>query len=344
VKFDLFTQIAVAPEWSDALERRTISETIEQLCYADQLGYTTAWLAKHHGTKDYSHSSAPDIVFGALSTQTSALRFGLGVELLPTVHPVHVAERAATLDVLSGGRVDVGTGRSSGPEQLRIFGIDPETTRDRWLESIRLLPRLWTEENVVHHGAAWSWDQEITCVPRPVQKPHPPLWVAASRPGTAALAGAHGIGLMVSSLREPVDLRQAVTAYRETIGQPSDQIGLARNDQVAVMTIAVCHEAGDLPAGAQARAAVYEHLRRIHPGFRERRSAAQEAEAFERGILHVGDPRHMIGAFRELESMGADRVVLFSQIPGVPHDTVMHSLELIAQEVMPAFQASAQAR
>jgi alkanesulfonate monooxygenase SsuD/methylene tetrahydromethanopterin reductase-like flavin-dependent oxidoreductase (luciferase family) len=347
LEFDLFYEVMVPAEWSEDIERRVYAETLEQLEFADKLGFNTAWIARHHGTAGFSHTSAPEVIFGALSTRTSNLRFGFGVELLPLVHPVFVAERTATLDLISQGRVEVGTGRTMGLNQLRLFGVDIESTRERWLESIRLLPRLWTETGVVHEGKYWQWQAPITTVPRPVQKPHPRLWVAASRNETARLAGLHGLGMLMSSFRSPADLVDDFTAYKEAIQAPTEQIGHFKNDQASVVTVAVCHDRDDCAARERASAAALYYLGKVRKGYGENQGAAAsintipDEDVFDKGILRVGDPGYMIETVKEYQAIGADRMMLLVQLAGLPHEDVMRSLELFGKRVIPQFQPAA---
>jgi len=344
VKFDLFYEVMVPKDWTEEVERQIYRDTLDEIVYADQLGYETVWIARHHGTAGFSHTSSPEVLFGALAVQTSRIRLGFGVELLPLVHPVYVAERAATLDVVSNGRVDVGTGRTMGENQIRLFGVDPETTRARWLESIRTLPQLWTERGVEHHGTYWNWDHEITVVPRVVQRPHPPLWVAASRNESAALAGYYGLGMLMSSFRSPQDLEEDFAAYKGAVSQPSDQIGLFTNDQASLVTVAICHEPGDQAARERARAAALNYLAAVRRGYGQNQGAAAsintipDSDVFDAGILLVGDPDYMIGAVEKAGAIGADRMMLLTQLGGLPHDDVMTSLRLFATQVMPHFQ------
>jgi alkanesulfonate monooxygenase SsuD/methylene tetrahydromethanopterin reductase-like flavin-dependent oxidoreductase (luciferase family) len=344
LEFDLFYEVMVPAEWTEAIERRVYAETLEQLEFADTLGYNTAWIARHHGTAGFSHTSSPEIIFGALSTRTSRLRFGFGVELLPLVHPVFVAERTATLDLISHGRVEVGTGRTMGLNQLRLFGVNIESTRERWLESIRLLPRLWTEKDVVHEGKYWQWQAPITTVPRTIQKPHPPLWVAASRNETARLAGTHGLGMLMSSFRSPADLIDDFAAYKEAIRHPTDQIGHFRNDQASVVCVAVCHDPNDSAANQRARAASLYYLGKVRKGYGENQGAGAsintipDEDVFEKGILRVGDPDYMVQSVKEYQAIGADRMMLLIQLAGLPHTDVMRSLELFGKRVIPQFQ------
>ncbi len=210
-KFDLLFELEVPRPWTPGKERDRFHEALEQAVFAEQMGFSTIWLVEHHFLTEVAHSSAPDAMLGALTQRTSDIRLGFGVALMPgrVNHPIRVAERAATLDILSDGRVEMGTGRSSSPYQLRAFGVNVADTREEWEEATKLLPELWTRERFSYHGRFFDWDDEITVVPRVVQQPHPPLWVASTQPDTCQLAGEKGLGLLMPSLTAPGEPRPA---------------------------------------------------------------------------------------------------------------------------------------
>jgi alkanesulfonate monooxygenase SsuD/methylene tetrahydromethanopterin reductase-like flavin-dependent oxidoreductase (luciferase family) len=343
MKFDIFHELMVPENWDEQIERKIIFDTLEQIEFADTLGYTTVWVARHHATGGFSHTPAPEVLFGALAKTTSKIRLGFGVELLPIAHPVYVAERAALVDVLTDGRVDVGTGRTMGEGQLNIFGVKKEETRERWTEHIRILPELWAGTKVTHHGKYWSWDKELTIVPRVVQKPHPPLWVAASRNETAKLAGEKGIGMLMSTFRSPEDLRDDVAAYKEAVKNPIDQIGRFKNDEAVVVAAAACVDKNDSGAYERARKGMSRYLAAVRKGYGENQGAhatintISDDDIFTKGIMLIGDPDYIVEGIRKFEAIGADRVMLLGQFGGVPHEDVMRSLELIGKYVIPQF-------
>ena len=166
---------------------------------AEQAGFTHAWAVEHHFREEFSHSGAPEIWLATAAQHTSTIRLGHGIVLLPPPfnHPVRVAERVGALDILSGGRLELGTGRSIAELEIGGFGIDPGDTRDMWAESVELLQHLWTsgEEEVSFEGKYVNLPGRKV-FPRPVQKPHPPMWVAATSPASYTLAGEYGMGVL----------------------------------------------------------------------------------------------------------------------------------------------------
>ena len=158
MKFGLFYQIQVPKPWSEEAEARRFWEALDQIAFAEEMGFDSVWFSEHHFRPVWSHNSAPDLTLAAASQRTSRIRLGVGVVLAPIHHPLHTAQRMATLDILSRGRVDVGIGRTGYPYQLTPYGTDLEDTRPIWEEFAHVLPRIWTEEVISvrqrqHHQA-----------------------------------------------------------------------------------------------------------------------------------------------------------------------------------------------
>jgi alkanesulfonate monooxygenase SsuD/methylene tetrahydromethanopterin reductase-like flavin-dependent oxidoreductase (luciferase family) len=177
MRIGLFYQIQVPKPWTATSESQRIHEALEQIPYAEQHGFASVWFSEHHFRPVWSHNSAPDLTLAAVSQRTSRIRLGVGVVLAPIHHPLHVAQRMATLDILSHGRVDVGLGRTGYPYQLTPYGTDLRDTRGMWQEFADVLPRIWTEEEITYDGKYYQIPRREV-LPKPVQQPHPPLWSA----------------------------------------------------------------------------------------------------------------------------------------------------------------------
>ena len=193
MQIGMFYQIQVPKPWTVDSDHQKYWELLEQVSYAEEQGFTSVWMADHQFRSEWSHSSAPDVTLAALSQRTSRMRLGHGVVLLPVNHPVRVAESVATLDVMSNGRAELGTGRSGTPYQLTPFGTDISDTRAMWEEAISIIPRMWTEQVFSHDGVYYHIPPREV-IPKPVQQPHPPIWVACTQMDTFRLAGERGIG------------------------------------------------------------------------------------------------------------------------------------------------------
>lgn len=379
MKFDILFEIEVPRPWTPGKEARIFRECIEQAVFAEQMGFDTIWIVEHHFLAEFAHSSAPDAMLGAIAARTSQIRLGFGVALLPGAlnHPIRVAERMATMDIVSEGRLEVGTGRSSSPYQLRAFGADPATTRDEWEESLRLLPELWAREKFAYQGHFWQWDDEITVLPRPVQEPHPPLWVASTQPSTCRMAGEKGIGLLLPALATPEALTEQVQAYNDAIRAPIDQIGAFRNQGCALFSPTFCHE-DDATARAIGGPAAMWYLKTVGEIYKDDWAghtldevpAAYRWHAerlfksgagggtvggggnwaetlvptpgyegyIDAGAFCIGDPARCIDNVRRYQTVGADRLVSVMQLGDIPHDDLMHNIEMFGTHVIPAFR------
>jgi alkanesulfonate monooxygenase SsuD/methylene tetrahydromethanopterin reductase-like flavin-dependent oxidoreductase (luciferase family) len=218
-------------------DHAVIEETIEQCVLADRMGFDYLWFVEHHFLTGFSMSPCPEVIYGALSRLTKRIRLGFGVVILPYHHPVRVAERVAMVDHLSGGRVDFGTGRSAPYEQTGM-GIDPRDTREMWEESLDMVPKIWEDGLFSWEGRFWNVPpREVR--PKPYQKPHPPIWVAALQPSTYHLAAQKGIGVMALSVAAPSVLASHIKEYKENV-RKARPVGKVINDQWLSATMAYC--------------------------------------------------------------------------------------------------------
>ena len=254
MKIDMFSEIQDPRPWQhDDHEHRRISQTLEQAVLADELGYGCWWQVEHHGAEEFSLSSAPELLLAAISQRTSRIRLGHAAVLAPPQinHPIRIAERAAMLDQLSGGRAEIGLTRSTPPE-WRLFGADSETVRDRVQDAFETIPRMWTGDRTASGG--------VPVIPAPYQRPHPPLWQAASSPVSFEEAGRRGVGVLGTTLWEPLDrVARLVDLYRAAAANCTDPVGAFVNNQVAFFTFVHCAETDEeaMRSGAAAAAAWY---------------------------------------------------------------------------------------
>ena len=156
MRFGLFYEHQLPRPWSEGSEHKLLSDALDQIEVADRLGYDYAWEVEHHFLEEYSHSSAPELFLTACAMQTKQIRVGHGIVVcVPQInHPVRIAERAATLDIISGGRLEMGTGRSATWTELGAFCANPDDTKKTWDEIVRCLPKMWTQERFSHMGDA----------------------------------------------------------------------------------------------------------------------------------------------------------------------------------------------
>jgi alkanesulfonate monooxygenase SsuD/methylene tetrahydromethanopterin reductase-like flavin-dependent oxidoreductase (luciferase family) len=365
VKFGLFYEMYVPLE-DLSQERVIIKQTVEQIVHADRNGWDQVWLTEHHFLGGFSHMSAPEIVFGAAAVQTEHIRFGFGLALTPPTynHPVRIAERAAMLDCLSDGRVDLGSGRSTTPRELYGFGLDPEDSRAQWLEGLEDVARLLAEEDVELDGEFVKMPPR-TVYPRPVQQPHPPLWVGGVGPGNAERAAKRGLGMLFFALKaEPDALRESIQAYRDNIGNAEPFVPGGVNNQTAGFVNGLCsYDRDEIRQLAATKTVEHTFHGNIHmltgwpddgppPSyahvtggdtqmFYEAIQADPQAVAdslLEGGFVMAGTPddcRPVLDAFQEA---GVDQIIVHMQMGNVPHERIMESIELMGKELIPLYQ------
>ncbi len=224
MKFGLFYELqlprpADQEQWNPDDERRIVQETLAQLEFADKLGYDYVFDVEHHFLEEYCHSSAPEVILGAAATRTEKIRLGHGIVQMPPNqnHPARVAERIATLDLVSNGRVEFGTGEGATSTELDGFGTEPSAKKSAWEEATRECVRMMTMTPYPgYEGESFSMP-ERNVIPKPLQKPHPPLWVAASRRETVMQAASLGLGALGFGFETPEEVQERVQHYYELV-------------------------------------------------------------------------------------------------------------------------------
>ena len=223
-------------------EQAVFHQNIELAIMAEEAGFDRVWAVEHHGLKWFAHISAPEIVLSWIAARTSRIRVGHAVVCAPFKynHPVRVAERVATLDILSRGRVDMGMGRGSTEQELGIFGVDANETLDQMVEAMKIIPKCWTMDEVEHHSPLLDIPRR-PIVPKPVQQPHPPMFMACSRDETVALAGKLGVGALALSFAGADEMATKRKIYDDAIAARSDEtvVGLEPVNHLAGMALAV---------------------------------------------------------------------------------------------------------
>ncbi|MFY9487900.1 MAG: LLM class flavin-dependent oxidoreductase [Solirubrobacterales bacterium] len=375
MKFGIFYEHQMSRPWAPGAEHMLLKNALDQIELADKLGFDYVWEVEHHFLEEYSHSSAPEVFLAAVSQRTKNIRLGHGiVNLMPGVnHPARVAERIATLDLVSDGRVDFGTGESSSQAELGAFGIDRDEKRNIWRESLGQIARMFVESPYAgHNGKGFSMPpREI--LPKPLQQPHPPMWVACSRRDTIKMAAEHGVGALSFSFIEPEQAKEWVDEYYEIIeSERCVPIGFDVNPSVAVVLPMLCHEDenvaieraidganffgyslahyyvfGDHRPGKTNIADEFEQ-RRGEFGFGKHQEASldgheplgvklmQDGMGSLRGA--IGTPGQIVGLIERYREAGVDQIIFVSQCGAIKHEHIVESYELFAREVMPHFR------
>jgi len=359
VKFGVTMVLSVPPPYREN-EARIYRESLEQVRIADELGFDQVWAVEHHFLEEYSHCSAPEIFLTAAAMQTKQIRLchGIVVCVPQFVHPVKIAERTAAMDILSGGRMELGTGRSSTWTELGGFGGDPDDTKKSWDEFVRAIPKMWTQDVFSHEGRTFSMPPRKV-LPKPVQDPHPPLWVAVTSPGTEIEAADRGLGSMGLSFGGYEQQEKVISEYRRRI-QLCDPVGSFVNEQVNTVNFLYCHEDLKVAAAVGRRiaegyrysAAQQVFIREVYPSrgypshglmpsLRKELAGPGDASGLPEGIA-IGDPDRIIKLLLRWESVGVDRVnFILNSADGATHDEIVASLRLFAEAVMPVFDPEA---
>jgi alkanesulfonate monooxygenase SsuD/methylene tetrahydromethanopterin reductase-like flavin-dependent oxidoreductase (luciferase family) len=352
MKFGIFYEHQYPRPWTAGGEQRLFQEALQQVELADCLGLDYAWEVEHHFLEEYSHSSAPEVFLAAASQRTRRIRLGHGIVLMPPAynHPARVAERIATLDLVANGRVDFGTGESASRAELEGFNIPPEQRRAMWQEAVEQVANMLVMEPYPgYHGTYFS----LPCrnvVPKPVQKPHPPMWVACSNRETIRLAARLGLGVLTFAFIDPREAKTWVDEYYTILQQECTPIGHAINPNIAMVTSFSCHEDA---AEARARgldgfrffqfALAYHYAFGKHKPGRgniwERYVALRDALPPQGGQQGIGTPQQLRQHLRAFAEAGVDQVIFIQQGGKNRHAHICESLELFATQVMPEFTA-----
>lgn len=356
MRFGIFFEMSVPRPFTPQAEAAVFHNALAQARLVDELGFDWVWAVEHHFLEEYSHCSAPEVVLAAVAAQTQRVRVGHGaVVCVPEInHPIRVAERAATLDIISNGRLEVGTARSSTWTELGGFNVDPDTTKKTWDEFVRVLPRMWTQEHVEWDGYCFSMP-ERSVLPKPLQQPHPPLWVTVTSPGTELDAADRGLGCLgVASTGYQEQERRTAEYFRRI--EQCDPVGAVVTKEVTTLNFLYCHE--DAATAARRGMAMMGHfgltnahllwtreayptraytsLSNIDPGGRST-GARPDPHGVPESVC-IGDPDRICDVLRRWESQGLSGInFLLNAGEVLSQQEVLDSLRLFATEVLPRF-------
>ncbi len=357
MKFGLLGILQLPRPWQPDSELKLIQEALEQVELADRLGIEYLWQVEHHFLEEYSHSSAGESFLAAASQRTQRMRLASGITLLPPNynHPVRVAERVGMLDLLSNGRAELGTGESSTFAELEAFHVSRTEKRAMWREALVAVCRMMVEEPFRGLEGKYVQMPPRNIIPKPIQKPHPPVWVACSRQETIVMAARLGLGAVTFGFLSPVDARKWTQDYYATLASDCHPITYRVNPNVGFLSMFVCGR--DERRVAQMAAAWGEfgygfrhyYTDGVHrPGRTSvieegRRIAAQEpppdpaALAALAAYACMGTPEHIRKVLLEYESAGVDQVIFMHQMGRLQHADICSGLELFGKTVLPEF-------
>lgn len=363
---------------SPASERRCFHEMVEQVKLAEEVGFDTIWAVEHTALTQYAHMSAPETFLAFIAGATSRIGIGHGVVCLPPAmnHPVKVAERIATLDILSNGRVHFGMGKGGTQQEAGTFGYDLNELQPMIDESMYLIPKIMVQEEIEHDGTYIKIPRR-PIHPKPMQDPHPPLYYACTREATLTLAGSRGIGALVLGFSGPEEIAKKNAIYREAFRnrKPEDQVGFRPTEHLAAFCAATVlddrEEARRIGLRGQrffAEAIAHWYQGGPKPTIDENLTAEDQENILNKekeqlvtylseekivvGDEHTsnytvandayGTPEDCIRYVQRLIDAGADEVLFLFQMGGVPHDAIMRTIRNIGEKVIPHFRAQEQ--
>jgi len=352
MKFGLFYELQLPKPWDEGSEQQLYLEALEQIELADRVGIDHAWAVEHHFLEEYSHCSAPEVFLANAAARTSRIRLGHGIRQVISNynHPARTAEVISTLDLVSGGRVDFGIGEGATRMELAGFGVPAREKRDMSLEAAEQIANMMA---MTPYPGYSSPSFELPCrnvIPKPLQKPHPPMWMACTNRDTIRVAASHGLGVLAFSFVDPRDARSWCDAYYDTIaGDHCVPLGHSVNPNLAMVTGFSVH-----PDRATAVERGKEHFEffgfalnslvasdtvpgrtRLWERYQEHR-ASQLKTGVEAGP-GIGTPDDLRQQLRDFEQAGVDQVIFMQQCGRARHEHICESIERFATEVLPEF-------
>jgi alkanesulfonate monooxygenase SsuD/methylene tetrahydromethanopterin reductase-like flavin-dependent oxidoreductase (luciferase family) len=355
MKFGIFYEHQLPRPWEDGAELKLFQDALDQVELADRLGIDHAWEVEHHFLEEYSHSSAPEVFLAACSQRTKNIRLGHGIVLMPPGynHPARVAERIATLDLVSNGRVEFGTGESSAALELGGYRVPVEKKREMWRETTEQCLNMLAMDPYPGFKGEYF---EMPCrniMPKPVQKPHPPVWVACSNRETIKLAARLGIGALTFAFVDPQEAKQWVDDYYRIFKEECVPIGHACNPNIAmVSSFSVHRDAAEARRRGLNGFRFFGYALGHHYGFGEHTPGRTDIwNAFEKaqaaagpnapgagGEGGIGTPDQLRAHLRGFVNSGVDQVAFIQQGGRNKHEDICEGMELFASDVMPEFK------
>ena len=367
MRFGVFYELQLPKPWAPGDEHRLFKEALEQVVLADRLGYDHAWEVEHHFLDEYSHSSAPEVFLASAASLTRTIRLGHGIRqvIARYNHPARTAECVATLDLMSDGRVDFGIGEGATRLELGGFGIPAKEKRAMALEAAEQIANMMVLEPYPgFEGKSFSMPCR-NVLPKPLQKPHPPMWMACTNRETIRIAASLGLGALAFSFVDPEEARGWSRIYYDIIrSEACVPLGWSVNANLAMVSAFSIHrdraeairrgQEGFEFFGYALNALVAQDSvpgrTRLYPEFLEKRGDKTDrlvaaAAAHQAGqAAGIGTPEDMRRHLRGFQEAGVDQIIFLQQAGRNRHDHICEALELFAAAVMPEFKAEAAAR
>ena len=356
MKFGIFYELQLPRPWAQDDERQLYQNALSQVELADRLGYDYAWEVEHHFLEEYSHSSQPEVFLAAASQRTKNIRLGHGIIQLTTNHPARVAEKVACLDLVSNGRVEFGMGEGASVTELGPFDRQMDDKQAVWEDAVRCILPMFTHEAWEYDGPYFKFPLR-NVLPKPVQKPHPPLWVACSQLETIELAGRCGIGALGFQVLSAEMAHAWVHAYYNAFVKRQQKLAdYQSNCNIAMVSYFMCAETDEEARRRADGVTFFQFSLAYYSGSRNRERPApgtvnlwdeyqkwkrenpERAERALRGGL-IGSPETIRRKLHRFAESKVDSIILLNQAGRNQHQHICDSLELFAKEVMPEFHA-----
>ena len=367
MRFGVFYELQLPKPWAPGDEHRLFHEALDQVVLADRLGYDYAWEVEHHFLDEYSHSSAPEVFLAAAAARTARIRVGHGIrQVIPSYnHPARTAEGLATLDIISNGRVDFGFGEGATRLELGGFHIPAREKRAMAIEAAGEIANMLVLDPYPGFEGTYFRMPCRNVIPKPVQKPHPPMWMACTNRDTIKVAASLGVGALAFAFVDPQEANHWAEIYYGIIkSEQCVPVGHTVNANIAMVSAFSLHRDRE------------EAIRRGHEGFeffgyalnalvaqdtvpgrtnlwgeylakRGDRTDQIIAAARQTQVGQssgIGTPEDMRAHLQSFQAAGVDQVIFMQQAGRNRHDHICESLELFAAEVMPGFKAEVDAR
>ncbi|MEI2637830.1 MAG: LLM class flavin-dependent oxidoreductase [Microthrixaceae bacterium] len=338
-----------------AAEHEMIMREVAYAIHADGFNWKYAWFGEHHALTEYSHMSAPEVVFGYVAAKTSQIHVGSGIMNLSRKvnHPVRNAERVALLDHITEGRYEWGTGRGAGAHEMATFDLLTSETKEMWDEAAPEILRMWEQRDYTFEGEFFKIETPHNILPKPYGKGHPPLWVGCGNPATFTKAGNLGIGAIAFNFEPIYNLRGRIEAYKEGIKDCTEPLGQYVNDNVMMTNAVICLEDRDRAreiAMSSGRGYLNTMVSLYHSTMPPMKNAVvwpgaphripDEATLdmlIEGGWMLCGNPEEVNEQVAKYQDVGCDQLVFGVPADGPEHEEVLEMIELFGSKVIPNY-------
>lgn len=351
MRFGLYAELQTPPEKPHA---ELMTEVMRQMEHADQVGFDVYSVIEHHFFQEFSISANPLALICAVAQKTRRLRFRVALHTLPLCNPMRLAGEIAAADIICGGRLETGLGRGHA-WLFERSGVDLAESRGRFDEAVEILLRAWTGECFSHEGRYYRF-RDLTVVPRPLQRPHPPLYTGGTSLATYETAGARGWGVFLPPLLPFSALAPSINVYlvaaRKAGHEPNlvyirpvylgDDPGQVRREVEPALRNFLAFNASPvrgLPPREELAAKGYGFYA---SGALESLTELTYDDILEKEIAFVGTPEQVVGQVRKLrERAPVAELAIVSNFGGLEHWKVLKTQELFARHVIPAFRTGA---